>query len=138
MAEAQFSAITPEGWQRGLGFSHGYTVEGGQKVLFIAGQVATERGAGEGVVSDDFVEQWDQCLANVRAVVEAVGGRMENVTALRIFVTDINEYLENAPKLGGPQRRHFGKHFPASTLVGVTGLVAPGAKVEIEGTAVIG
>jgi enamine deaminase RidA (YjgF/YER057c/UK114 family) len=32
----------------------------------------------------------------------------------------------------------MGRHFPAMTLVEVKSLLEPGAKVEIEGTAVVG
>ncbi len=137
MPDPQLTPITPDGWQRGRGFSHGMTVQGATKVLFVAGQVATQAGA-TGVVSDDFVEQWEQCMTNFQTVVEAGGGRMDQVSALRIFVTDIDEYLRSAAQLGAPHQRHLGQHFPATTLVGVTGLVQPGAKIEIEGTVVIG
>ena len=40
-------------------------------------------------------------------------------------------------KINPARKRYFGEHRPASTLVGVTALVLPEAKVEIEATAVV-
>lgn len=137
MSETQFTSVVPEGWQRGRGYAHAVAVETAKKLVFIAGQVATKGGDNQNIVSEDFVVQWDQCLANFKTVVEAAGGTVESVVALRIFVTDVNEYQTNLAATGEPYKRHFGRHFPAITLVGVTGLAAPGAKIEIEGTAAI-
>ncbi len=136
MADAQLTYVTPAGWKRGAGYSHGLVVEGGSRVLFVAGQVATDRG-GDSVVSDDFVAQWDQCLANVLAVVETMGGTAQNIAAMRIFVTDVPEYLSSQSRLGEPHLKHLDKHFPASTLVGVTGLVQSKAKIEMEAVVVL-
>jgi 2-iminobutanoate/2-iminopropanoate deaminase len=52
---------------------------------------------------------------------------------VNVYLTDINDRA----KVNPARQRYFGDHRPASTLVGVTSLVLPGAKVEIEATAVI-
>jgi enamine deaminase RidA (YjgF/YER057c/UK114 family) len=39
--------------------------------------------------------------------------------------------------VGAAYRRVFGTHFPAMTLVEVRGLLEPGARVEVEATAVL-
>jgi enamine deaminase RidA (YjgF/YER057c/UK114 family) len=54
-----------------------------------------------------------------------------------IFTTAIDEYRRSRPELGPVYRRHFGRHFPAMALIGVTELVEPAAKVEVVTTAVI-
>jgi enamine deaminase RidA (YjgF/YER057c/UK114 family) len=137
MSKSESSPIVPEGWQRAHGYSHGVVAEGARRLVYIAGQVAGRGGDTQSVVSDDFVAQWDQVLANMKAVVEAAGGTVEDIVAVRVFVTDVDEYLANSAATAEPHRRHFGRHFPAATLVGVTGLVTPGAKIEMEGTAII-
>jgi enamine deaminase RidA (YjgF/YER057c/UK114 family) len=53
------------------------------------------------------------------------------------YVTDKREYLARAAEVGAAYREAMGKHYPAMTLVEVSGLVEEGAKLEIEATAVI-
>ena len=56
---------------------------------------------------------------------------------LTIFVTDRAEYAVARVEVGQVYRRWMGKHFPAMSLVEVKGLLEPGARVEIEGVALI-
>lgn len=135
MSDVEIRMLTPEGWRRGAGYSHCVTASGGTMV-WVAGQVATREGGGE-IVSDAFAAQWDQALGNVVAAVEAAGGSAASVTALKIHVTDLEEYHANGAGLVEPWKRHFGRHFPAITLVGVTGLVDARAKIEIDAAAVV-
>lgn len=119
------------------GYSNGVFVPAGAAsgLLFIAGQVGwNARGQ---LVGDRFVDQFDRALANVLAVVGEMGGRPESIGQLRIFVTDKTEYLAARRELGPVWRRHMGRYYPAISLVEVKGLVEPGARVEIEGVAVI-
>jgi enamine deaminase RidA (YjgF/YER057c/UK114 family) len=54
-----------------------------------------------------------------------------------ICVTDREEYRERTREVGERYRKHMGKHFPAMVLVQVAALLDDGAKVEIEGIAVL-
>ena len=104
-------------------------------VLFVAGQIGwTERST---LVSDRFVDQFDQALANVLTVVRAAGGAPESVSRLTIFVTDKRQYVSAKEEIGQRYRARMGRHYPAMSLVEVRGLLEPGALVEIEATAVI-
>ena len=67
----------------------------------------------------------------------AAGGEPDNIVRLVIYVTDKIEYRERTKDIGERYRKHLGKHFPAMVLVQVAGLLDDGAKVEIEGMAVI-
>ena len=127
--------INPEALGAPSGYSNGLLVDGGGKLLFIAGQIAWDNN--QKIVSDDFVEQFDKALANVIAVVRAAGGEAENIARLVIYVTDKIEYRERTKEVGDRYRKHMGKHFPAMVLVQVVGLLDDRAKVEIEGMAVI-
>ena len=64
--------INPEALGAPIGYSNGVLTEAGGKLLFIAGQIAWDQN--QNIVSDDFVEQFDQALANVITVLEAAGG----------------------------------------------------------------
>jgi len=68
-------------------------------------------------------------------VVRAAGGVPADIAEMTAFVTDVAAYRSGARDLTAPWRARFGRHFPAMTLVGVTGLVDPGALVEIQATA---
>ena len=130
-----FNLINPESLGTPSGYSNGLLVDGGGKLLFIAGQIAWDNN--QKIVSDDFVEQFDKALANVITVLRAAGGEPENIARLVIYVTDKIEYRERTREVGDRYRKHMGKHFPAMVLVQVAGLLDDRAKVEIEGMAVI-
>jgi enamine deaminase RidA (YjgF/YER057c/UK114 family) len=53
------------------------------------------------------------------------------------YVTDIEAYRNSLPAIGAAYRELIGKNFPAMAVVGVTALVEPKAKIEIETIAVI-
>jgi len=104
-------------------------------MVFLAGQVGWN--AEQRFESGDFVAQARQALANIVTLVAEAGGRAEHITRLTWFVLDKREYLSRLRELGEAYRGVMGKHFPAMTLVQVGALVEEGAKVEIEGTAVV-
>jgi enamine deaminase RidA (YjgF/YER057c/UK114 family) len=130
-----FTLINPEALGAPSGYSNGVLVDGGGKLLFIAGQIAWDNN--QKIVSDDFVEQFDKALANVITVLRAAGGEAENIARLVIYVTNKIEYRERTKEVGDRYRKHMGKHFPAMVMVQVAGLLDDRAKVEIEGMAVI-
>ena len=125
--------INPPGLPPPRGYSNGVVAEG--RVLFVAGQIGwTERST---LVSDRFVDQFDQALANVLTVVKAAGGAPESVSRLTIFITDKGQYLSATEEIGRRYRARMGRHYPAMSLIEVKALLEPGALVEIEATAVI-
>jgi enamine deaminase RidA (YjgF/YER057c/UK114 family) len=130
-----FTLINPEALGAPSGYANGLLVDGGGKLLFIAGQIAWD--SEQKIVSDDFVEQFDQALSNVIAVLRAAGGEPQNIVRLVIYVTNKIEYRERTREVGERYRKHLGKHFPAMVLVQVAGLLDDRAQVEIEGMAVI-
>ena len=115
------------------GYSHGIVAEG--RLLFVAGQIGSTSDGD--VVSDDFVEQFDQALANVLAVVTAAGGSSQSIARMTIYVLDKDEYARLQREVGERYRARMGRHFPAMTLVEVRSLLEPRARVEIEATAVL-
>lgn len=130
-----FSIINPESLGVPSGYSNGIVGPTGGRLLFIAGQVAWDEN--KRIVSPDFVEQFDRALSNVLAVVREANGTPESIARLVIYVTDKNEYGQQTSEIGRRWKTHMGRHFPAMTLVEVKGLLEDGAKVEIEGIALI-
>ena len=130
-----FTLINPQALGAPSGYSNGLLTETSGKLLFIAGQVAWDQE--HRIVSDDFVEQFDKAMENVMAVVREAGGKPSDIGRLVIYVTDKQAYLARTHEVGERYRKHMGKHFPAMVLVQVAGLLEDGAKVEIEGIAVL-
>ncbi len=117
------------------GYSHGMLAPAGGRLLAIAGQVAWDKD--DNVVGDDFPTQFAQTLSNVVAVVREAGGSPADLAQLTIFVTDHREYLATLRPVGEAYRRIVGHHYPAMALVEVKALLEPGAKIEIQGLAVL-
>ena len=130
-----FTLINPEALGAPRGYSNGILADAGGKLLFVAGQIGWDER--QTLVSDAFVDQFDQALENVVAVVTTAGGAAENIARLVIYVTDKNEYLGHLHEVGERYRTHMGKHFPAMVLVEVKSLLDAAAKVEIEAIAVL-
>jgi enamine deaminase RidA (YjgF/YER057c/UK114 family) len=127
--------INPKSLGRPRGYSNGQLVSPDARLLFIAGQVGWDEE--QRLVSDDFVEQFDRALRNVLAVVLEAGGAPGGVARLVVYVTDKREYLARTAEIGERWRALMGRHYPTMALVEVKGLLEDGAKVEIEGTAVL-
>ena len=130
-----FKLINPDALGAPSGYSHGVLVDGGGKLLFVAGQIAWDQN--QKIVSDDFIEQFDKALANVITVVNTAGGESNNIVRIVVYVTNKHEYLAQIKAVGERYRKHMGKHFPAMVLVQVASLLDDAAKVEIEAMAVI-
>ena len=130
-----FKIINPESLGKPSGYANGLLTTVGGNLLFVSGQVAWNRE--QQIISADFVEQFDQALANFVTVVTEAGGTPVNVVRLIIYVTDIKEYRARTREVGERYRARMGKHFPAMVLVEVKGLLDEAAKVEIEGVALL-
>jgi len=128
----RMTLINPEALGLPRGYSNGVLVEGG-RLLFIAGQIGWD--GDQRMVSDDFIGQFAQALANVVAVVRAAGGEATSIAQMRVYVTDKRAYTSNLKQVGAVYREVMGRHYPAMALVEVAALVEDSAKVEIEAVA---
>ena len=133
MSKNTFKFLQPKNWMSPKGYSNGVVAEGCQ--VFIAGQIGWNERCE--LVNDDFVKQAERALANIIEVLTEAGGEPRHLTRLTWFVTDKAAYVARQKEIGEAYRRVIGRHFPAMSLIVVAGLLEPGAKVEIEGTAVI-
>jgi enamine deaminase RidA (YjgF/YER057c/UK114 family) len=117
---------------------HGFSqvvVASGRKTAFISGQTAWD--ARKRLVGGaSLLEQTRQALRNVQSAVEAAGGTLNDVVALRIYVVDYQS--ESAGAVGSALKEFFpAESPPASTWIGVSALAVPEFLVEIEATAVL-
>lgn len=130
----QIDPIHPAAWKPASGYANGLLVSGAVRTLYLAGQIAWD--ADQNLVGPgDFVAQFRQALANVRALVEEAGGEPAHLVRLTIFVTDKRAYLDDLRAVGAAYRDVLGRHYPAMSLVQVADLLEEGALVEVEATA---
>jgi enamine deaminase RidA (YjgF/YER057c/UK114 family) len=116
-----------------VGFSH--AVKSGDTV-YLAGQVAQ---APDGtVIGETISEQFDIAAGNLLTALRAAGGEPSDLVSLQVFVTVVAEYKASLREVGEVWRKHFGRHYPAMGLFGVTELFDPAAKLELMGVAVLG
>jgi enamine deaminase RidA (YjgF/YER057c/UK114 family) len=131
------TAVNPATLAKPLGYSHGWETQGG-RTLYLAGQVAFDTN-GKVVGTGDLVAQFRQVCENLKAMLLARDGQMNDVVKLTIYVLSKAEYKAKAREIGLVYREYFGKHFPAMTLVEVKGLYDEdqGCAIEIDGIAVL-
>ncbi len=98
--------------------------------IWVSGAIGV---APDGSVPADVGQQAEIALASIDACLKAAGAGAEHVVKVNVYLTDVNDRA----KINPARQRYFGEHRPASTLVGITALVLPEAKVEIEATAVV-
>ncbi|MEU6476177.1 RidA family protein [Streptomyces sp. NPDC047017] len=78
-------------------------------------------------ISEDVVEQAEQCLWNIGAALAEAGCGFEDVVRVRYLLPDRADFEPCWPVL----RRVFGRVRPAATMM-VCGLADPRMKIEIE------
>jgi enamine deaminase RidA (YjgF/YER057c/UK114 family) len=123
---AEHRIVDVPGLPEPVGYAHAVVAAPGRTV-YLGGQI----GSGETVV-----EQFDAAAANLVAALRAAGGEPDDLVSLVVYTTDLDEYRASLSDLGEVWRHHFGRRYPAMALVGVSGLLAPHARVELMGVAV--
>lgn len=126
--------VSPPGWKAPSGYAHGVSATG--RVIVTAGQIGWNPMTAQ-FESDDFIAQTAQTLRNVVAILGAAGARPEHLVRLTWFVTDRAEYSASRKAIGEAYKEIIGRHYPAMSVIVVSGLLEPRAKVEIEATAVV-
>lgn len=117
-----------------VGYAHAVAAAPG-RLVHLGGQTALNA-QGE-IVGEGLVEQLDVAAGNVVAALRAAGGRPEDIVSMQMFVTDVAAYRAQLRELGAVWRRHFGRHYPASGLFGVTRLFDDEALIELVAVAVV-
>lgn len=82
---------------------------------------------------EDAGEQAELIYRQIGQYIEQLGGTMEDVVRVRMFVTDIKD----ADAVSAAFTRHLKRACPTGTLVAISALYDPRIKVEIEAEAVV-
>ena len=100
---------------------------GFERLVFVSGQGATDPATGK-LAGADVEAQTEQCLKNVRAILEAAGTDMSCVLRCGVFLLDMREF----DRMNAVYARVFGDHRPARTTIQAAGLPGDGLRVEID------
>jgi enamine deaminase RidA (YjgF/YER057c/UK114 family) len=125
--------LLPPGWPRPKGYANGISEKG--RLVVTAGVIGWD--ADERIVASDLPGQLRQVLANILAILAEAGAGPEHIVRMTWYVADLDEYRGALPQIGAVWREVMGRTYPAMAVVGVTGLVEPAARIEIEATAVV-
>jgi len=127
--------LQPETWSKPRGFSHGVAVDGPGRWVVLAGQTGSN--AHGDYDSDDIADQVGAALRRIVALLAEAGAGPHHIVRLTWYLTSRDEYQAAGAGIGAAWRETLGRHFPPSTLLYISGLVDPRAKVEIEVTAFV-
>jgi enamine deaminase RidA (YjgF/YER057c/UK114 family) len=125
--------LQPPGWPRPKGYSNGIAASG--RTIWTAGVIGWDET--EHLVSDTLAGQFEQVLRNTLAILAEAGAGPEHVVRMTWYVTDRDEYVASLREIGAAWRAHMGKNYPTMAVVAVSALVEPGARIEMETTAVL-
>jgi 2-aminobenzoate-CoA ligase len=124
----------PAGWLKPKGYANAVSAAG--RLVFVSGQIGWDPVTSV-LAPADFAAEIRQALTNVVTALAAAGARPDQITRLTWYITNRDEYVRQQRDIGRAYREVIGRHFPAMSVVVVQGLVEPGARVEIEATAVV-
>jgi len=95
-------------------------------MVFCSGQIPIDPATGE-FVSNDVVEQTEQVLKNLSAVLDAAGTNLGNVVKTTVFLADMGDFAAMNEVYG----RYFSENKPARATVQAARLPKD-ARVEID------
>ncbi|HEY1426316.1 MAG TPA: RidA family protein [Caulobacteraceae bacterium] len=105
-------------------------------LLFIAGQTGMDES--HQVVAGGLKAQAAQAFRNIRAVLEAAGGRPENLVSLTWYVVEgERSFMEDALDITAAREAVFPGLVTGQTAVRVTGLLTPQMLIEIQAVAAL-
>ena len=104
------------------------------QLIFVAGQIPLDPKTGEIVGGNDVVQQTEQVMANLEAILTAAGATTQDIVKTTVFLADMNDFAA----MNQVYARYFQEESaPARACVQVSRLPKD-VLVEIECIAVIG
>jgi 2-iminobutanoate/2-iminopropanoate deaminase len=112
--------------------SHSADAVRARDLVFVAGILPVDA-QGTLVGADDVVAQARYVFRELARILAAAGSSLAGVARMNVFLTDV----QDRARINPVRREAFGGARPASTLVEVSGLAIPGAKIEVDAVAVV-
>jgi len=113
-------------------YHHYIRVDDPKSIIFLSGQLSRDAD-GKLVGPGDMAEQTRQAIRNMRTVMEAAGGTLEDIVSIVVYTTDMRQFKE----IVAARMEFFTSKLPTSTIVEVNHLADPGLLIEFQATAVL-
>src|SRR5690606_32480143 len=100
--------------------------------VYFSGQIPLDPATGE-LVSADIATEARRVFDNLKAVSEAAGGSLDDITRIGIYLTDLSDFAA----VNAVMADYFQAPYPARSTIQVSGL-PKGARVEVDAVLVLG
>jgi enamine deaminase RidA (YjgF/YER057c/UK114 family) len=118
-------------WQQKRAFSPAVIIAGPAKTIYVAGH--TGQKTEDGTPITDFAVQCRRTFQNIEVTLAEAGAKLSDLVTMTVFLTDVR----HTTSMTEIREEIFGKDFPASAALTVTGFAQPEILIEIQGIAVI-
>lgn len=147
LSEFKFNPISEEDWKMKkdsipfggamkmkVAFCNGIGIDTSQmkRLIWISGQLSfdeKESFVGKG----NMRAQTEQVLKNIKGVLEKLGGTMDDIVQVTVFVKEMGSLKD----IHDVRLKYFKEPYPTSTLIEVKGFVHPDALIEINAMAAL-
>ena len=101
-------------------------------LVFLSGQTPLDPATGN-LVEGDIAVQARQAFDNIKAVVAAAGGTMDDIVRVGLYLTDLSQFAE----VNAVMADYFSQPYPARSTIEVSALPR-GAQFEVDALMVLG
>lgn len=119
-------------WQQKRAFSPAVITEGANRIVWIAGHTGQSDDSGRSLAGD-FDAQCRQTFRNIAKTLTDANCTLGDIATMTVFMIDAR-YTTRMTEL---RTEIFGKDFPASAAITVSGFADPAIMIEIQGIAVV-
>jgi enamine deaminase RidA (YjgF/YER057c/UK114 family) len=105
----------------------------GGRTVYLRGQCPQDLDTAKNLASHDAGEQTHKVMQNIKQLLEEVGGKMDHVVKIVVYITDVR----NREAIYSVMGHYLKGVYPVSTGLTVVALARPEWLVEIDATAVI-
>lgn len=118
-------------WQQKRAFSPAVIVSGEARTIYVAGHTGHTADDGRSLAGD-FDAQCRQTFRNIEKTLAEANAKLADLVTMTVFLSDAR-YTTRMTEI---RTEVFGKDFPASAAITVTGFADPSMLIEIQGIAV--
>jgi len=119
-------------WQQKRAFSPAVITSGSAKTIYVAGHTGHTAEDGR-LLAGDFDAQCRQTFRNIEKTLAEAGATLADLVTMTVFLID----ARHTTRMTEIRTEIFGKDFPASAAITVSGFAQPSIMIEIQGIAVV-